>query len=182
MDAGSDPGIADRTGVADREVFATRLLQAPRELVFAAWTDTAHLGEWWGPAGFTTTTHDARFEPGGQWRFTMHGPDGTDYANVIDFVEVTRPERIVYRHRGEAETENIRFEVQVDFADEGGATRLAMRMRFPSNEARDFVIEKYGALEGLVETMARLRDHVALLQDAVGTTRAPGAPLAPGAS
>lgn len=169
MDAESDLGNSESTALADREIVATRLLDAPRDLVFAAWTDTAHLEKWWGPVGFTTTTSLAAFEPGGQWRFVMHGPDGTDYGNLITFVEVQRPSRIAYRHGGEGATKDVHFEVTVDFADEAGGTRLTMRTRFPSNEARDLVIEKHGALEGLKETMARLRDHVTTLRGFVVT-------------
>jgi len=167
--------MAGETALADKEIFAVRLLDAPRDLVFAAWTDTAHLEQWWGPTGFTTTTRRASFETGGQWRFVMHGPDGTDYGNLIQYVVVEPPSRLVYRHGGENETANIRFEVEVTFADEGGRTRLTMRTRFPSNEARDHVIAKHGAFEGLKETMARLRDHVDA-QQGFGITRAFDAP------
>ncbi len=104
------------------------------------------------------------------------GPDGTDYENIVTFLEVVAPSRLVYRHGGDKETEAVKFDVEVTFEDEGGRTRLSMRMRFPSNKARDFVIEKYGAFEGLKETMGRLRDHVAL-QDAFVITRTFDAPL-----
>lgn len=177
MDARTDLGRAGTTAVADREIFAERVLDAPRELVFRAWTDTDHLAQWWGPTGFTTTTRHAEFRPGGQWRFVMHGPDGTDYDNLVTFLEVDPPSRLVYRHGGENETAHIQFHVEVGFEDEaGGGTRLTMRMRFASNAARDHVIEQHGALEGLEETMARLRDHAAL-QDAFVITRAFDAPL-----
>lgn len=164
MDARSDLGNAEQTALAERQIFATRLLDAPRDLVWAVWTDPSHLERWWGPVGFTTTTSHAAFEPGGQWRFVMHGPDGRDYLNIINFDAVEPPSRLAYRHAGDGDTQDIRFEVEVLFADEGGRTRLTMRLRFPSNAARDFVIEKHGAFEGLKETMGRLRDHVATLR------------------
>lgn len=169
--------IAETTRLADREILASRLLDAPRDLVWSAWTDVRHLEQWWGPFGFTTTTRGVEIRPGGEWRFVMHGPDGTDYENRITFLEVEAPTRLVYKHGGEGETESIHFDVQVDFADEGGKTRLTMRMRFPSNAARDFVIEKHGAFEGLKECMERLRDHVAM-QDAFVISRTFDAPLA----
>jgi len=97
-------------------------------------------------------------------------------VNIVTFLEVVAPSRLVYRHGGDKETEAVKFDVEVTFEDEGGRTRLSMRMRFPSNKARDFVIEKYGAFEGLKETMGRLRDHVAL-QDAFVITRTFDAPL-----
>ena len=82
----------------DREIVIKRTLDAPRELVFAAWTDLKHLPHWYGPNGFTTTIHEMDLRPGGVWRLTMHGPDGRDYTSKIVFSEVVRPERLVYRH------------------------------------------------------------------------------------
>jgi uncharacterized protein YndB with AHSA1/START domain len=87
---------------ADREMVITRVINAPRALVFKAWTKPAHIGNWWGPRGFTTTTHSMDVRPGGEWRFVMHGPDGTDYQNRIVDLEVVEPERLVYDHFGEA--------------------------------------------------------------------------------
>lgn len=68
---------------ADREIVITRVFDAPREQVFDAWTDSEHVSQWWGPNGFTTTTHEMDVRPGGVWRFIMHGPDGVDYKNRI---------------------------------------------------------------------------------------------------
>ena len=169
MDARSDLGNSESTALADREIVATRLLDAPRDLVWAVWTDTAHLEKWWGPVGFTTTTSRAAFAPGGQWRFVMHGPDGTDYLNLITYEAVEPPSRLVYRHAGDGDTRDVRFDVEVLFADEGGKTRLTMRTRFASNEVRDQLIAKHGAVEGLKGTMARLRDHVTTLRGFVVT-------------
>jgi len=67
---------------ADREITATRIFNAPRELVFDLWTTPEHLGQWWGPRGFTTTTHAMDMRPGGEWRFVMHGPDGRDAGTL----------------------------------------------------------------------------------------------------
>ena len=75
----TDPALAARS------IVTTRLVDAPRDLVFEAWSDVEHLKHWWGPNGFTTTTSEFDFRPGGVWRFVMHGPDGTDYPNLIVF-------------------------------------------------------------------------------------------------
>ena len=64
-------------GTADREIVATRIYGAPRELVWRVWTDPKHIAQWWGPQGFTNTIREMDVRPGGAWRFTMHGPDGT---------------------------------------------------------------------------------------------------------
>src|SRR5258706_7128695 len=77
-----------------------RVFDAPRELVWKVWTEPEHIGKWWGPNGFTTTTHKMEVKAGGVWRFVMHGPDGRDYQNKITFIEVVKPERLVYKHGG----------------------------------------------------------------------------------
>jgi uncharacterized protein YndB with AHSA1/START domain len=144
-----------------RAIIGIREFDAPRDLVFAAWTDPKHLAQWWGPNGFTTTTSRFEFRPGGVWRFVMHGPDGRDYQNRIVFDEIVPPERIVYRHDGGEDVEPVRFSQTVIFEDVSGRTRMTWRGVFPSATERDRVIKEYGAGEGLVQTMARLADYVA---------------------
>jgi uncharacterized protein YndB with AHSA1/START domain len=73
--SGGEPAHA----TADREIVMSRVIGAPRELVFEAFTRVRHLSRWWGPEGFTTTTRSFEFRVGGEWDFVMHGPDGTDY-------------------------------------------------------------------------------------------------------
>jgi uncharacterized protein YndB with AHSA1/START domain len=149
---------------SDREILVTRTLNAPRELVFDAWTDPDHLGHWWGPDGFTTTTHEIDVRPGGVWRFDMHGPDGRDYPNRIRYVDVAKPERLVYQHTGEADVEGVRFHVTVTFTDKGAQTDVSLRMVFETAADRDRVIEEYGALEGAKQTLARLDAHLAAMR------------------
>ena len=144
------------TEAADRELVFTRVFDAPRELVFEAWTDPKQIAQWWGPKGFTTTIHQMDVRPGGVWRLVMHGPDGIDYKNKIVFLEVVKPERLVYKHEPEKGSEPVNFEVTVIFAEESGKTRLTMRMVFPSAAARDHVVQKYGAIEGAKQTLERL--------------------------
>ncbi|MBP6507234.1 MAG: SRPBCC family protein [Opitutaceae bacterium] len=79
-------------------IVSSRVLAAPREQVWAAFRDPAVLARWWGPAGFTNTFHEFDFRPEGEWRFTLHGPDGAAYAMNHRFMEIVRPERIVVRH------------------------------------------------------------------------------------
>ena len=76
---------------ADREVVSTRLIDAPRERVIAAFSDPEQLAKWWGPNGFTNTIKKFDFREGGDWHLTMHGPDGTDYRNESVFVERSNP-------------------------------------------------------------------------------------------
>jgi uncharacterized protein YndB with AHSA1/START domain len=154
----------DPSDLAARSIITTRLFDAPRELVFEAFTEPQHLAHWWGPNGFTLTVHSMEVRPGGTWRFVMHGPDGTDYENRIVYDEVVRPERLVYRHGGGDEVEPVQFHVTVTFEDEGGKTRLTMRALFPSAAERERVAKKYGAVEGAQQTLARLAEHLAALR------------------
>jgi uncharacterized protein YndB with AHSA1/START domain len=143
-----------------RAIIGVREFDAPRELVFAAWTDPKHLAQWWGPNGFTTTTSAFDMRPGGVWRFVMHGPDGRDYENRITFDEVVPPERLVYHHGGGDDVEPVLFRTTVTFEDIGGRTRLTMQGVFPSAAERERVIREYGADKGLEQTLARLGDYV----------------------
>lgn len=148
------------TLVGDREIAITRLLDAPRELVWQVWTDPKHVAQWWGPQGFTNTIDEMEVRSNGVWRFVMHGPDGRDYPNKIVFLEVVKPERLVYKHGGEKGYEPVNFHVTVTFTDRGGKTELNMRMVFPSANARDYVVKTYGAVEGLDQTVGRLEEYL----------------------
>jgi len=83
---------------ADREIVTTRIIDTPRERVFEAFSDPERLARWWGPAGFSSTFHEFDLRPGGAWRFILHRPDGANYPNESVFVEVVKPERIVFDH------------------------------------------------------------------------------------
>ena len=146
-----------------RSIIGTRVFDAPRQLVFSAFTDPKHLAQWWGPNGFTTTTHAFDFRPGGVWRFVMHGPDGRDYQNRVTYDEIVPPERIAYRHAGGDDVEPVQFNTTITFEDLGAKTRVIWHGRFPSAEERARVIKEYGADKGLVQTMARLAEHLATL-------------------
>lgn len=75
----------------DREIVTTRIVNAPQELVFRAWTEPDRLERWWGPEGFTSTTEEYDLRPGGKWRFVMHGPDNGNYPNESVFLVVDQP-------------------------------------------------------------------------------------------
>ena len=152
------------TETADREIVITRLIDAPRELVFTAWTNPDHVAHWWGPKGFTTTIHEMDLRPGGVWRLVMHGPDGTDYPNKIIFVEVVKPERLVYTNSGGKKGgPSAQFQNTVTFEEQGGKTKLTMRMVFSSPEELEHVVKVYGAIEGGKQTLERLEEYLAKL-------------------
>src|SRR5262249_32312922 len=133
--------------MSDREITASRIFDAPRDLVFSMYTEQKHIEKWWGPRGFTTTTQEMDVRPGGTWRLVMDGPEGRDYRNRIIYVEVDRPKRLVYRHEPEEGTEPVNFQVTVTFAEVGEKTEVTIRMVFPSALARDHVAKEYGAVE-----------------------------------
>jgi len=146
-----------------RSIVGTRVFDAPRELVFSAFTDPKHLAQWWGPDGFTTTTSRFEFRKGRVWRFIMHGPDGRDYQNRITFDEIIPPQKLVYRHGDGDDVEPVQFKQTLTFEDLGGKTKLTMRAVFPSAAERDRVIEKYGADKGAIQHLARLAEHLATM-------------------
>jgi uncharacterized protein YndB with AHSA1/START domain len=146
-----------------RALTGTRVFDAPRDLVWEAWTDPKHLAQWWGPNGFSTTTSAFDMRPGGVWRFVMHGPDGRDYQNRITFDEIVKPERIVYHHGGGGDVEPVQFKTIATFEDLGGKTRLTMQGVFPSAAELERVIREYGADKGMVQTLSRLEQYLATM-------------------
>jgi uncharacterized protein YndB with AHSA1/START domain len=144
----------------DKEIVISRLIDAPRERVWEAWTDPEQLITWWGPNGFTNTFHAFDFRVGGVWRFMMHGPDGVDYPNTIVFEEIIEPERIAYLHSGEEGDPEHVFHANATFEDVGGKTKVTLRLRFDKAEEREKSV-KFGAVEGGNQTLGRLADHVA---------------------
>lgn len=169
--AGMDQGWSetlDRLGesvedTSGREMLITRVVDAPRELLWKIWTEPEHLKEWWGPNGFSNTIRKFDLVQGGEWLLTMHDPDGTDYPNHIRFVEIIRPERLIYDH-GQPE-DGGSFRTFVHFSDEGGKTRITMKGVFKTVEYRQLVIDKYGALEGQKQHIARMEAYAAKLRN-----------------
>jgi uncharacterized protein YndB with AHSA1/START domain len=147
---------------ADREIVISRVIGAPRALVFEAFTQVRHLSRWWGPAGFSTTTRSFEFRVGAVWDFVMHGPDGTDYEEWITWREIVPPERIALLH-GESRDDPNAFVSFLLFEPAGEATRLVMRTVFRTKELRDQAVEKYHAIEGGAQTLQNLATYVAEL-------------------
>lgn len=147
------------SAIADRQIVIRRILNAPRELVYQAWTDPKHLGEWWGPRGFKSDGVEMDVRVGGVWRLTMTGPDGTVWPNRMEFLEVVPNERLVYDHGDDANPQM--FHVVVTFAERGAQTELTMTSTFPTAEARDFVVREVKAIESGKQTVDRLEEYLA---------------------
>lgn len=157
----AEKGTSRAEDVTSREIVITRMFDAPRELVWRAWTEADQVVRWWGPRGFTTTIHEMDLRLGGVWRQTMHGPDGTDYPSKSVFLEVVKPERIVYRMEGGKKGEPAhQFEAAWIFEAQGEKTRLTLRMMFGSVELRDMVVKQYNAVEGGQQTLSRLEEYL----------------------
>jgi len=150
--------LVDYLGTTDRELIVTRLIDAPRELVFDAFTDPEHIAKWWGPNGYTNTTQAIDLRAGGSWRFVMHGPDGTSYPTTIVYREISRPDRLITAHSGHGSDE-VLFETTVTFVEQAGKTRLTMRLLM-SNAAAAAEARKFGAVELGQETLAKLEAHL----------------------
>lgn len=145
----------------DREIVTRRRLKAPRELVFKAFTDPVNISRWWGPRGFSTTTHSCDLRVGGQWLFTMHGPDGRDYKNKVVYLEVDPPARLSYKHSGDApDVEQIKFHTTVTFVERGDQTEITLRAVFETPAEREYVVREHGAVEGGHDTLQRLSEHL----------------------
>lgn len=144
---------------SERAIVVSRTIRGPRALVFEAFTEAQHLARWWGPTGFSTTTHAFEFRVGGVWDYTMHGPDGTDFPNWIQWREIVVPERIVALHGSRADDPDA-FVSTFTFVERHGATELTLRSVFPTKAQRDLVVEEYHAIEGGRQTLARLAEHV----------------------
>ncbi|MFN4316234.1 MAG: SRPBCC domain-containing protein [Chitinophagaceae bacterium] len=136
----------------------TRLLDAPRELVWEVWTNPIHIKEWWGPEGFSLTTRAMNVQPGDVWDFIMHGM-GRDFVNKIEYTEVVKPSLLSYRHTGEA-GEDYNFDVIVSFEDKQGKTLLTMKSVFKSREIIEELNRKVNASEAGMQTMSKLERYL----------------------
>lgn len=123
-----------QTQSADLKLY--REYDAPLSAVWDAWSRPDEIKEWWGPRGFTITTHSREFKTGGTWKYTMHGPDKVDYENFTKYLEVDNGKKLVYDHGG-TETSNALFRVTVLFSEENGKTKFDMTMTFPSPQAAE---------------------------------------------
>jgi uncharacterized protein YndB with AHSA1/START domain len=144
-----------------REIVLTRVLDAPRELVWQAITSFDHVAHWWGPIGFTTTIEEMDVRPGGVWRQIMHGPDGTDYRSNCIFTEVVEPERLCFSVvGGKKGADEVHFDSFWTFEAQGEKTKLTLRMVFPTAAARDLNVKTYKSIEGGQQTLGRLAEYL----------------------
>lgn len=138
-----------------RELFISRLLNAPGELVWEVWTNSEHIANWWGPDGFANTINKMDLKPGGEWNLVMHGPDGTDYKNKSIFKEIKAPELIVYEHVSAPE-----FTATINFIEKGKQTLIEWSMLFETEEQFEQTVKTFKADEGLKQNIEKLNKYL----------------------
>jgi uncharacterized protein YndB with AHSA1/START domain len=142
---------------AEREIVVTRLFDAPRELVFAAFTELEHAANWWVPSG--TTIHEYNGQPGGLWRYSMPGPDGALYPFKVKFIEIDKPARLVYDYGADGDYAPEPVRTHVTFAEENGRTRVTLQLTFATAAAREEAAQ-YGAAAGAQQALRSLADYL----------------------
>jgi len=156
----TDSRNAEDSPAIEREIVLSRVFDAPRERVFDMWTKKEHVTRWFGPKGFTTTTHEMDARVGGMWRFEFRAPDGKLYDNRIVYLEVRRPEKLVFDHGSDKDDDPHRFRVTITFDEQSDKkTVVTMRQLHPSKAQRDAGIG-FGAVELGYQTLDKLAEHL----------------------
>ncbi|HEX4056382.1 MAG TPA: SRPBCC domain-containing protein [Tepidisphaeraceae bacterium] len=170
MAAKSDPPLES----TDRDFVIMRVLDAPRDLVFQAWTNPRHMAQWWGPHHFTNPVCEMDVRPGGAWRIVMLGPDGAEHPAKGVYHEIVPPRRIVMTvnhsdlsdqwhdlvnpHRDKSKGKPaLEATMTVTFDEMNGKTRLTIRQRFESAAVREAFL-KIGMNEGWSQSLERLKE------------------------
>lgn len=146
---------------SDRTITVKRMVKAPRALVWKACTEPEHIDRWWGPDGFTNRTLRMEFRVGGEWEYTMTGPDGKVWPNLITYRSIEPISRMAYDHGDPADPKQ--FEGELSFDQQGDGTMVTLRVIFSSKEARDQAVEQVGAIEGGKQTLAHLAAYAETL-------------------
>jgi uncharacterized protein YndB with AHSA1/START domain len=147
--------VTDTVLAPGKELTITRVLNAPIELVWEVWTDPEHIKNWWGPNGFTNTIFEMDIRPGGNWEFTMRGPDGRDYKNKSIFLEIVKHKRIAYEH-----VTGPKFQTTINFTPQGKKTLLEWRMVFETEDERDKTVKTFKADVGLKQNIFKLEGYL----------------------
>ena len=145
------------TTAKDREIVVTRLFDAPRELVFAAFTEQKHIEQWWAPKG--ATTHEMDVKPGGVWRYSQP-IQGADQPFKVEFIELDKPNRLVYDYGTDAANASDPVRTTVTFEEEEeGKTKVTLQLMFATAAERKQAV-KYGAIVGAMQSMESLADYL----------------------
>ena len=145
---------------ANNPLRITGVLNAPVDLVWKVWTNREHIPNWWGPAGFTSTVHTMEVQEGGEWKLTLHGPDGKNYPNRSIFKEIIPFKKIVFEHF------NPHFMTTVLFESKGGETLIDWSLLFDTAEMREIVVKAHNAEKGQKENLEKLERYLSALMSA----------------
>ena len=156
----ADPSHA--TDLSARQIVISRTVAAPAPLVFRAFVEPEHVIHWWGPFGFRNTSHAMDVRPGGLWRLTMHGPDGTDYPNLSRFVAVVPGQRLAFSH-GSGRAGEPEFDMEITFSEANRRTRVTLCQTHPT-AAQAEEIGTY-AIAGGNQTLTRLAGYLAAMRE-----------------
>lgn len=140
----------------NKQLRITRTFKVSIELMWEVWTTPEHIAQWWGPTGFTNTMEKMEVTEGGEWKFTMHGPDGTNYPNRSIFKEISPLKKIVFEHF------NPHFITTVLFETDGKTTTIDWMMEFDTAEMRDIIVKAHKADEGLRQNLDKLQQYLSL--------------------
>jgi uncharacterized protein YndB with AHSA1/START domain len=141
------------------EIRLIRVFNAPVQIVWEAWNDPQQVAQWWGPRGFTLTSHSKDLRVGGHWTYTMHGPDGTDYPNTTKYLEVEKYKKLVYDHGAHDDRPPL-FRVTVHCSEIEGKTQMDMTMALATPEAAENT-RKFIKKAGGDSTWDRLGEYLA---------------------
>ncbi|MEC7264818.1 MAG: SRPBCC domain-containing protein [Bacteroidota bacterium] len=142
----------------NRSLSISKLLQAPIELVWEVWTTPEHIAQWWGPDGFTNTIQTMDVQEGGEWKLTMHGPDGTNFPNRSVYKEVVPFKKIVFEHF------NPHFFTTVEIEAFGQTTKMEWSMLFDTEEMLQTIIKAHKADKGMKENVDKLETYLSNLK------------------
>jgi uncharacterized protein YndB with AHSA1/START domain len=144
----------------DREIVFGRVIDAPRSLVYAAWTDPEQIQQWFGPEGMSIDTREIDLTPGGVWRFDMVTADGFRYSNRMVFLRMEAPAFIEVEHGTDRDNDPGKFRMLVTFDEQSnGKTIVTLRQMHPSKAQREAKMG-FGAVEYGAQTLAKLALHV----------------------
>jgi uncharacterized protein YndB with AHSA1/START domain len=142
---------------ANREIITSRVIDAPRELVFSAFTEREHVEQWWVPK--ETTIHEWNPKPGGLWRYSMPMRGGAPQPFRVKFIEIEKPVRLVYDYGSDVEDGSEPVRTHVTFEDENGKTKVTLQLLFATAAERERAV-KYGAIVGAMQALGSLADHL----------------------
>ena len=145
------------TTPTDREILMTRILDAPRDLVFEAHSSCEHMSHWWGPRRYEIASCEMDFRPGGAWRI-VHRGEGQEFGFRGEFREIRRPEVIAWTFEFEGMPGHVSVQT-LTLEEHDGKTTLTSRVLFDSIEDRDGMINS-GMESGAAESMDRLEEYL----------------------